>query len=224
MPPTEVVMAKLAETMAKHYPDLVCKYYPDYPSYTPPPTSKPSRLKESMVTLADTMAKLELASKRLAASTANLVPISTKATTLISTFTTNESNDPTTKPEKTEVVTETSSLITKINKTENTIAMMPADSVSSTTERKNEVATQAQLSLSLLPTLPANPTRKIRKGRHDIAIFHLTNLNETYGVATSIDEKFSIFHFTEPIHRGHQVSFKPPRNHLGSHTSRTTKP
>ncbi|GKG48348.1 hypothetical protein Tco_0510233, partial [Tanacetum coccineum] len=77
------------------------------------------------------------------------------------------------------------------------------------TERKNEVATQAQLSLSSLPTLPANPTRKIRKGRHDIAIFHLTNLNETYGVATSIDEKFSIFRFTEPIHRGHQCP--PPK-------------
>ncbi|GKB62892.1 hypothetical protein Tco_0919078, partial [Tanacetum coccineum] len=75
MPPTEATMAKLAETMAKYYPEHVCKYYPDYPSYTPPPTSKPSRLKKYMVTLADTMAKLELASKCLAASTANLAPI-----------------------------------------------------------------------------------------------------------------------------------------------------
>ncbi|GKB12004.1 hypothetical protein Tco_0845927 [Tanacetum coccineum] len=88
MPPVDD--AKLAETMAKYYPGLVCKYYPDYPSYTPPPTSKPSRLKESMVALADTMAKIELASKRLAASTANLVPISTKTTTLISTITRSE--------------------------------------------------------------------------------------------------------------------------------------
>nr|GFC90652.1 hypothetical protein [Tanacetum cinerariifolium] len=75
MPPTKAAMAKLAETMAKYYPEHVCKYYLGYPSYTPPPTSKPSRLKEYMVTLADTMAKLELASKRIAASTANLVPI-----------------------------------------------------------------------------------------------------------------------------------------------------
>ncbi|GKB46581.1 hypothetical protein Tco_0897334 [Tanacetum coccineum] len=110
------------------------------------------------------------------------------------------------------VVTETTSLITKINKTENNIVMTPADSVSSMTEEKNEVATQARLSLSSLPTLPANPTRKIPKVRHDIAIFHRINLHETYEtycVATFIDEKFAVFCFTETIHHGHQCP--PPK-------------
>ncbi|GKD76412.1 hypothetical protein Tco_1339033 [Tanacetum coccineum] len=55
----EAAMAKLAETMAKYYPDHVCKYYPNHPSYIPPPTSKPSRLQESMVTLADTISNLD---------------------------------------------------------------------------------------------------------------------------------------------------------------------
>ncbi|GJV97751.1 hypothetical protein Tco_1549328 [Tanacetum coccineum] len=125
MPPTEAAMAKLAETMAKYCPEHVCKYYPAYPSYTLPPTSKPSRLKESMVALADTMAKLELASKRLAASTANLVPITSQTT-----FTTNESNDHTTNTKTditettTEVKIETTSLIIDINNHDNTMTQV----------------------------------------------------------------------------------------------------
>nr|GEU88224.1 hypothetical protein [Tanacetum cinerariifolium] len=65
---------------AKYCPKHICKYYPDYPSYTPPPTSKPSRLKESMVALADTMAKLELASKRLATVNVTTTPPNTQLT------------------------------------------------------------------------------------------------------------------------------------------------
>ncbi|GJR65470.1 hypothetical protein Tco_0011535 [Tanacetum coccineum] len=64
MPPIDD--AKLAETMAKYYPNLVCKYYPDHP-YTPPPTSKPSKpptLDESLAKLADNIDKLELVVKR----------------------------------------------------------------------------------------------------------------------------------------------------------------
>ncbi|GKE14311.1 hypothetical protein Tco_1421888 [Tanacetum coccineum] len=67
MPP--IYDAKFAETMAKYYIDLVCKYYPDHP-YTPPPTSKPSKpptLDESLAKLADNIDKLELVVKRLVA-------------------------------------------------------------------------------------------------------------------------------------------------------------
>ncbi|GJY36875.1 hypothetical protein Tco_0422253 [Tanacetum coccineum] len=72
-----------------------------------PPTSKPSKpstLEESLVKLVDIMdkfnthlatqnMKLELASKCLAASNVNLVSVTTKATTVISTITKTESSD-----------------------------------------------------------------------------------------------------------------------------------
>ncbi|GKD34779.1 ATP-dependent zinc metalloprotease FTSH 12, chloroplastic, partial [Tanacetum coccineum] len=80
-PRLTAAMAKLAETMAK--------YYPDSTSYTPPPPN------ESMDTLADVMAKLEIASKRLATSTAHLISITTKTTTLNYTSTRIESKDDT---------------------------------------------------------------------------------------------------------------------------------
>ncbi|GJS35828.1 3-oxoacyl-[acyl-carrier-protein] synthase II, chloroplastic-like protein [Tanacetum coccineum] len=162
--------AKLAETMAKYYPDLVCKYYPDYPSYTPPPTSKPSCLKESMVALADTMAKIELASKRLAASTANLVPISTKTTTLISTITRSE-----------------------INKPDNTMVKLLTDTPSIT---KIETEVVTHIPLSMWSNLLAKTIHKTTRFRHDIAIFHQTTIHETYGVATFIDDKLALCRFT----------------------------
>ncbi|GKF17594.1 hypothetical protein Tco_0062512 [Tanacetum coccineum] len=155
-------------------------------------------------------AKLKLINKELTIANAQLLATisKTKAEFLTaSSPVTNIDNVTTSKTTTDHVVTETTSLIPKINKTENNIVMTPVDSVSSMTEKKNEVATQARLSLSSLPTLPANPTRKLPKVRHDIAIFHRINLHETYetySVATFIDEKFAIFRFTETIHRGHQ--------------------
>ncbi|GJT58876.1 hypothetical protein Tco_1002409 [Tanacetum coccineum] len=80
-PRLAAAMAKLAETMAK--------YYPDSTSYTPPPPN------ESMDTLADAMAKLEIALKRLATSTAHLILITAKTTTLNYTATRTESKDDT---------------------------------------------------------------------------------------------------------------------------------
>ncbi|GKA09317.1 hypothetical protein Tco_0688648 [Tanacetum coccineum] len=171
MPPIDD--AKLAETMAKYYPDLVCKYYPNHRSYTPPPTLKPLRLQESMVNLADSMAKLEIAVKCLAASTANLVSITSQAT-----FTTNESNtrlettlqklicQPTiTKNESddstsntntdiiettTEVLTQTSSLATNINKHNNTMANLVTDSASSIAKIETETYGRAPLIARML--------------------------------------------------------------------------
>ncbi|GKA67574.1 hypothetical protein Tco_0767491 [Tanacetum coccineum] len=180
MPPVDD--AKLGETMAKYYPGLVCKYYPDYPSYTPPPTSKPSRLKESVVALADTMAKIELASKRLAASTANHVPISTKTTTLISTITRSE-----------------------INKPDNTMVKLLTDTPSIT---KIETEVVTHIPLSLWSDLLAKTIHKTTRLRHDIAIFHQTTIHETYGVATFIDDKLALCRFTEILHRVHQ--YPPP--------------
>nr|GEY28175.1 hypothetical protein [Tanacetum cinerariifolium] len=80
-PRLAAAMAKLAETIAK--------YYPDSTSYTPPPPN------ESMDTLADAMAKLEIASKRLATSTAYLISITAKTTTLNYTTMRTESKDDT---------------------------------------------------------------------------------------------------------------------------------
>ncbi|GJW60258.1 hypothetical protein Tco_0109593 [Tanacetum coccineum] len=99
MPPIDD--AKLAETMAKYYPDLVCKYYPDHPSYTPPPSSKPSTpptIEESLAKLGDSIDKLELVTKRLAASTTSLVSITSQTT-----FTKNESNDHTSNTKTDEI-------------------------------------------------------------------------------------------------------------------------
>ncbi|GKB14337.1 hypothetical protein Tco_0848260 [Tanacetum coccineum] len=217
MPPTEAAMAKLAETMAKYCPEHVCKYYPDYPSYTPPPTSKPSRLKESMVALADTMAKLELASKRLAASTANLVPISTKTTTLISTITRSGSNDHTTNnihqptthdthinPHTLYAFDDYKSL-TELNKPDNTMVKLLTDTPSIT---KIETEVVTHIPLSMWSDLLAKTIHKTTRLRHDIAIFHQTTIHETYGVATFIDDKLALCRFTEILHRVHQ--YLPP--------------
>ncbi|GKE73271.1 hypothetical protein Tco_1535312 [Tanacetum coccineum] len=111
--------AKLAETMAKYYPDLVCKYYPDQPSYTPPPSSKPSTpptIEESLAKLGDSIDKLELVTKRLvakrlAASTTNLVSITSQTT-----FTKNESNDHTSN-NKTNITDTTTAVVTAQNTT-----------------------------------------------------------------------------------------------------------
>ncbi|GKE96227.1 hypothetical protein Tco_1581082 [Tanacetum coccineum] len=173
MPPIDD--AKLAETMAKYYPDLVCKYYPDHRSYTPPPTSKPPRLQESMVNLADSMAKLEIASKHLATSTAHLISLTIQTTTEVITET-----------KTTHVVTDTSSLVTKINKPENTILKLLTDPTV-----QNEVF--AQIPFSPLSGLPANPSHKTSKLRNYITIFPQTTIHETYGVATFIDDKLPIF-------------------------------
>ncbi|GKD41673.1 hypothetical protein Tco_1261880 [Tanacetum coccineum] len=104
MPPIDD--AKLGETMAKYYPDLVCKYYPDHPSYTPPPSSKPftpPTIEESLAKLGDSIDKLELVTKRLVAkcltaSTTSLISITSQTT-----FTKNESNDHTSNTKTDEI-------------------------------------------------------------------------------------------------------------------------
>ncbi|GJT40965.1 hypothetical protein Tco_0940830 [Tanacetum coccineum] len=210
MPP--IYDAKLAETMAKYYPDLVCKYYPDYPSYTPPPTSKPSRLKESLVSLANTMAKIELASKCLTASTANLVPISTKTTITRSgsnDHTTNHIHQPTThdthiNPHTLCAFDDYKSL-TDINKSDNTMVKLLTDTPSIT---KIEIMVVTHIPLSLWFDLLAKTSHKTTRLRHDIAIFHQTTIHETYGVATFINDKLAICRFTEILHRVHQ--YPPP--------------
>ncbi|GKE26852.1 hypothetical protein Tco_1442236 [Tanacetum coccineum] len=208
MPPTEAAMTKLAETMAKHCPEHVCKYYPNYPSYPPPPTSKPSRLEESMVALADTMAKLELASKRLSASTANLVPISTKTTTLISTITRSGSNDhttnnihqPTTKT-TTKVIIETTSPITDIIKHDNTLATYFPESASYTSKPDQIISkdivnqntsstvnitttvikTNTEVTTYIPPLLPPITQR-------EMVTFYSTNLHQTCVFSTMEDK------------------------------------
>ncbi|GJS14489.1 hypothetical protein Tco_0408961 [Tanacetum coccineum] len=172
-----------------------------------PPTSTPRTIKESLAKLADNIDKLELVVKRLAASTANLVSITSQTT-----FTTNKSNtrletslqklicQPTiTKKESndstsntntdisettTEVLTETSSLATNINKPNNTMANLITDYASSIAKIETEVVTH--IPLSPLSGLHANPTHKKPELPHDIAILHRTTLNDTYGHAPLI--------------------------------------
>ncbi|GKD29715.1 hypothetical protein Tco_1240493, partial [Tanacetum coccineum] len=158
MPPID--NAKLDETMDKYYPDLVCKYYPDQPSYTPTPSSKPSTpptIEEYLAKLADNIDKLELVVKRLAASTTNLVSITSQTS-----FTKNESNDHTinTKTVVTEtiieVVTKTSSIINSMSKPDKTMAQVFTVHSSSITKMKNDVATQPQTSLYPVLDPPTN--------------------------------------------------------------------
>nr|GEX19536.1 hypothetical protein [Tanacetum cinerariifolium] len=194
MPPIDD--AKLAETMAKYYPDLVCKYYPDQPSYTPTTSYKPSTpptIEESLAKLGDSIDKLELVTqrlvaKRLAASTTDLVSITSQTT-----FTKNESIDHTSnnKTDITETITAVVAAqnTTTINDTTtppNTqldiITRLPNNngqihtsipkipmaklltiSVSSMTKIEKEVDTQSQTPISVLPTLPANQTHNISK-------------------------------------------------------------
>ncbi|GJU52496.1 hypothetical protein Tco_1226210 [Tanacetum coccineum] len=163
-PRLAAAMAKLAETMAK--------YYPDSTSYTPPPPN------ESMDTLADAMAKLEIASKRLATSTAHLISITAKTTTLNYTATRTESKDDTinnthrpttidgeatTCKNDTTVVTQTPKIekVTtqnKINKPDNTMVRFLSDS-----SVENEIS---QIPFSPVFGLQANPTNKTPKLRH----------------------------------------------------------
>nr|GFC00206.1 hypothetical protein [Tanacetum cinerariifolium] len=90
-----------------------------------PPTSTPPTMEESLAKLADNIVKVELVMNRLAASTANLVSITSQTT-----FTTNEYNDHTanTKTDITETTTEdkikTTSSIIDINNHDNTMAQV----------------------------------------------------------------------------------------------------
>nr|GEW22110.1 hypothetical protein [Tanacetum cinerariifolium] len=61
-----------------------------------PLTSTPPTIEESLAKFADNIDKLELVVKRLTASTANHVSVTTKATTVVSTITKTESSDHTT--------------------------------------------------------------------------------------------------------------------------------
>ncbi|GJU25957.1 hypothetical protein Tco_1164578 [Tanacetum coccineum] len=202
------------------------------PTSTP---STPPTIKESMAKLADSLDKLELivkhlVAKRLAESTANLVSITSQTT-----FTTNESNtrlettlqklifQPTiTKKESndstsntntniiettTEVLTETSSLSTNINKPNNTMDNLITDSASSIAKIKIEVVTH--IPLSPLFGLHANPTHKKPKLPLDIAILHQTTLNETYGRVALIASMLAIFRCVKTFPPDHQCS--PPK-------------
>ncbi|GJT55298.1 hypothetical protein Tco_0990352 [Tanacetum coccineum] len=227
MPPTEAAMAKLAETMAKYCHEHVCKYHPDYPSYTPPPTSKPSRIKESMVALADTMAKLELASKRLAASTANLVPITSQTT-----FTTNESNDHTTNTKTditettTEVKIETTSLIIDINNHNNTITQVLITTASQnaniktitedhptinmTTENRVTTIPNTETKVTAqTPRSPFNTAHKLSETQTRTLSIHLI-VEQTYVHDMLIEDILVIFRCVEtfpPVHQCYPPKF-----------------
>ncbi|GJS39346.1 hypothetical protein Tco_0564389 [Tanacetum coccineum] len=135
-----------------------------------PPTSTPPTIEESLAKLADNIDKLALVVKRLAASTTNLASITSQTT-----FTTNESNtrlettlqklicQPSiTKKESndstsntntdiiettTEVITETSSLATNINKPNNTMDNLITNSASFIAKIKTEVVMHVEFRL-----------------------------------------------------------------------------
>ncbi|GKA09316.1 hypothetical protein Tco_0688647 [Tanacetum coccineum] len=97
-----------------------------------------------------------------------------------------DTNTNITETKTTHVVTDTSSLVTKINKPDNTILKLLTDPTV-----QNEVF--AQIPFSPLSGLPANPSHKTSKLRNYITIFPQTTIHETYGVATFIDYKLPIF-------------------------------
>nr|GEV45640.1 hypothetical protein [Tanacetum cinerariifolium] len=146
--------AKLAETMAKYYPDLVCKYYPDHRSYTSPPPSKPSRLQESMVNLADSMAKLEIASKHLATSTSHLISLTVQTTTeVVTAQNTTTVNVTTTPPHKQpNIIMPLQNNNDQIHTptSENPMAKLLDVSVSSMGKIQNGVDTQTRVTLTPL--------------------------------------------------------------------------
>ncbi|GKD21503.1 hypothetical protein Tco_1223206 [Tanacetum coccineum] len=183
-----------------------------------------------MVNLADSMAKLEIAVKCLAASTANLVSITSQTTFTTNesntrlettlqklifqpTITKNESNDSTSNTNTdiiettTEVLTQTSSLATNINKPNNTMANLVTDSASFIAKIETEVDTH--IPLSPLSGLHSNPTHKKPELPHDITILHRNTLNETYGRAPLIARMLAIFRCVETFPPGHQCS--PPK-------------
>ncbi|GJV66060.1 hypothetical protein Tco_1476888 [Tanacetum coccineum] len=203
------------------------------PSTSKPST--PPTIQQSMAKLSDSLDKLQLivkrlVAKRLAESTGNLASITSQTT-----FTTNDSNtrlettlqklicQPTiTKKESndstsntntdiiettTEVLTETSSLDTNINKPNNTMDNLITDSASSIAKIKTEVVTH--IPLSPLSGLHANPTHKKPKLPHDIAILHPTTLNETYSHVAIIASMLAIFRCVETFPPDHQCS--PPK-------------
>nr|GEV85878.1 DNA-binding pseudobarrel domain-containing protein [Tanacetum cinerariifolium] len=86
-----------------------------------PPTSTPPTIEESLAKLADNIDKLELVVKRLAASTTNLVSITSQTTT--------------------QLITETSSITTNINTPSTTMDKLFTSSASSFTKIEIEVTT-----------------------------------------------------------------------------------
>ncbi|GJU58373.1 hypothetical protein Tco_1236139, partial [Tanacetum coccineum] len=140
--------------MAKYYPDLVCKYYPDHRSYTPPPTSKPSRLQKSMVNLADSMAKLEIASKHLATSTAHLISLIVQTTTEVvtaqNTTTVNVTTTPPNKQPNIIMPLQNNNEQIHTPTLENLLAKLLTVSVSSMGKIQNGVDTQTRVPLTPL--------------------------------------------------------------------------
>ncbi|GKC72356.1 hypothetical protein Tco_1118239, partial [Tanacetum coccineum] len=186
--------------------------------------STPPTIEQSLAKLGDSIDKLKLVTKRLvakrlAASTTNLVSITSQTT-----FTKDESNDHTSNI-KTDITEPTTAVVAAQNTTtvndsttppntqpniimplpnnngqihtptpKNPMAKLLIVSVSSMNKIEKEVDTQSQTPIFVLPTLPANPTHNIPKVRHDIAVFQRTNLHEifeTYGLVMLIGNKLT---------------------------------
>ncbi|GKC81441.1 hypothetical protein Tco_1137158 [Tanacetum coccineum] len=216
MPPIDD--AKLAETMAKYYLNLVCKYYPNQPSYTPPPSSKPSTpptIEESFAKLGDSIDKLKLVMKHLVASTSKHVSVTTKATTVVSTSTKTASSDHTTNTtyhvtHLTNIdITETTREvnigatypITDIDNHDKTMAPVFVDSspvtktdtkvVTKTPMIENNIATKTGSPISPLPSMHPYLAYKSPKLQQEISIFYPPTLHKSFDIVRFIEAKLA---------------------------------
>ncbi|GJR02117.1 hypothetical protein Tco_0525101 [Tanacetum coccineum] len=154
-----------------------------------PPARYPRHIEEMMVTIVEQAAQwLDIVSLSNAQLETTFQKLNWQTT-----IPKNEPNDSTfdtntdiTETTTTHVVTDTSSLVTKINKPDNTILKLLSDPTV-----ENEVFTQ--IPFSPVSGLPANPSHKTSKLRNYITIFPQIIIHETYGVATFIDDKLPIF-------------------------------
>ncbi|GJV06095.1 hypothetical protein Tco_1343751 [Tanacetum coccineum] len=192
-----------------------------------PQTSTPPTIEESCAKLADTIDKLELVKKRLAASTANLVSITSQTT-----FTTNESNDHTanTKTDITETTTEvkikTTSSIIDINNHDNTMAQVLITTASQNANietikedhptinmtTKNRVTTIPNTETKVTaqtPRSPSNTAHKLSETQTRNLSIHLI-VEQTYVHDMLIEDMLVIFRCVEtfpPIHQFHPPKF-----------------
>ncbi|GKB73146.1 hypothetical protein Tco_0934558 [Tanacetum coccineum] len=168
-----------------------------------PPTSTPPTIEESLAKLANNIDKLELVVKRLAASTANLVSITSQTT-----FTKNESNDHTSNNKtdiletKTDVITDTTSLIT--SKPDQTVTPF---FIASSAKSENIVASQSPtVSLSVLSAPLTDLIHESSKVQQEIVIFRSTKLHQTSALVILIESMSS----TSPC-----LETFPPRHRCG---------
>ncbi|GJR27567.1 hypothetical protein Tco_1103799 [Tanacetum coccineum] len=144
--------------------------------------------------------KLELASKHFVASTANLVSVTTKATTIVSTITRTESKD--------ETINNTHNPTTIDRDT--TTCKTSTKVVTKTPMIENDIATKTESPISMLPSMHPYLTYKSPKLQQETSIVYPPTLHKSYDIARFIEAKLA----TKQVgfsYSNHFSSLKPPK-------------